>query len=192
MKKWFAIIAIISLLLVHHAFEITSVRKSHVLQAHSARLRPSLSDHKLQQLKIFCNWGGDGDDPQKAVLLTCPSHWTVDEPNNSKPKGLNLNGEKLLSIVCYSPERISEYISNYAKEQKRIGDRSFQVLTQEITLADTSGKEDTPTISSYTVRSYYYNIGEYYYNFTFFQNQQTPSVTLEEIEAVLETFEFVD
>ena len=80
-------------------------------------------------------------------------------------KGLSFNEEKFLTLVCYSPDQISQYIESYATEQKKIGSRMFQTIVQEQVLIDTSG-EDLPTADTYVIRDYYCSEGGYYYNFS--------------------------
>ena len=94
-----------------------------------------------------------------------------------------------MTLVCYSPDQISQYIESYATEQKKIGSRMFQTIVQEQVLIDTSG-EDLPTADTYVIRDYYCSEGGYYYNFCFFQKQNPLAVTVEEIESFLETIQF--
>ena len=187
--KFFAIILIVSCLLTGCSQNRTENLPS--LDGSNEEISSSAVDYKPQSFELTFNWAGNGNDPdpQKSVILVCPSEWEPFVSVDRNSKGLSFNVEKFLTLVCYSPDQISQYIESYATEQKKIGSRMFQTIVQEQVLIDTSG-EDLPTADTYVIRDYYCSEGGYYYNFCFFQKQNPLSVTVEEIESFLETIQF--
>ena len=138
----------------------------------------SQNNEEYHRIDASFRWGGTGETQQRNIVLSCPTNWEEHDG------GIDLNGKKLVELVCYSPTRMENLLDrSAAAEQKEIGGRNFWIYSEDYFILE------KPKQVPYTIWRYYYFDGELYYGISFFQNQENIVITLEEFEEVLATME---
>ena len=155
--------------------------ESHISSSDTDEEQPSntsQNDEEYYKIHASFDWGGTGETQQRKIVLSCPTNWEAYDGR------IDLNGKKLVELVCYSPTRMENKLERLEKaEQKEIGGKNFWLLSEEYSILE------KPKQVPYTIWRYYYFDGELYYGISFFQNQEDIVITLEEFEEVLATME---
>ena len=124
---------------------------------------------------VFGAYGFEDAAEQKTVTFVCPKEWTAWNTTVVQKDDL-----KVIELMHRPADMVRETLESFPEtEEKVIGNRTFTVTCEEYDILE------KPEWHNYHIWGYYYFEGDECYSIRFFQNQDSPTMSVEDFENML-------